>query len=125
MKAVVRVNYSNPPAHGADVVRTILADTELRPRWEAELAAMRNRIKDNRRLLVAALEARSIPGDWSSIAGQRGMFALLGLSTDQVARLRDEHGVYVVGRGRINVAGFTPANLDPFADALAAVLATS
>ena len=53
------------------------------------------------------------------------MFALLGLSTDQVARLRDEHGVYVVGRGRINVAGFTPANLEPFADALAAVLATS
>jgi len=125
VKAVVRVNYSNPPAHGADVVRTILADASLRPQWEAELAGMRNRIKDNRRLLVAALEARSIPGDWSSIAGQRGMFALLGLSTDQVARLRDEHGVYVVGRGRINVAGFTPSNLDPFADALAAVLATS
>jgi aromatic-amino-acid transaminase len=119
------VNYSNPPAHGADVVRTILSDAQLRPRWEGELAAMRDRIKDNRRLLVAALAARSIPGDWSSIATQRGMFALLGLSTHQVARLRDEHGVYVVGHGRINVAGFTPSNLDPFADALAAVLATS
>ena len=86
---------------------------------------MRSRIKDNRRALVAALEARSIPGDWSAIATQRGMFALLGLTTHQVARLRDEHGVYVVGHGRINVAGFTPANLDPFADALAAVLASS
>ena len=61
------------------------------PRWEAELAAMRDRIKANRRALVAALEARSIPGDWSGIATQRGMFALLGLSADQVARLRDEH----------------------------------
>ena len=48
-----------------------------------------------------------------------------GSRRDQVARLRDEHGVYVVGHGRINVAGFTPSNLDPFADALAAVLATS
>jgi hypothetical protein len=72
----------------------------------------------------AALEARSIPGDWSSIAEQRGMVALLGLSTEQVTRLRDEHAVYVVGRGRINVAGFTAANLEPFADALGAVLAS-
>jgi aspartate/tyrosine/aromatic aminotransferase len=125
VKIAIRVNYSNPPAHGADIVRTILADAELRPRWEQELAAMRNRIKHNRRALVAALQARAIPGDWGGIATQRGMFALLGLSLDQVARLKDEYGVYVVGRGRINVAGFTPDNLDPFADALAAVIATS
>lgn len=123
VKTAIRVNYSNPPAHGADIVRTILADPDLRTRWEAELAGMRSRIKDNRRALVAALEARSIPGDWGGIATQRGMFALLGLTTHQVSRLREEHGVYVVGRGRINVAGFTPANLDPFADALAAVVA--
>ena len=51
------------------------------------------------------------PGDWGGIATQRGMFALLGLSTPQVARLRDEHAVYVVGHGRINVAGFTSSNL--------------
>jgi aspartate aminotransferase len=125
VKAAVRVNYSNPPAHGADVVRTILADAELRPRWETELAAMRDRIKDNRRSLVAALAARSITGDWAGIADQRGMFALLGLTDDQVARLRDEHAVYVVGRGRINVAGFTDSNLEPFADALAEVIASS
>ena len=125
VKIAIRVNYSNPPAHGADIVRTILSDAELRPRWEQELAGMRNRIKDNRRALVAALEARAIPGDWGGIATQRGMFALLGLTTQQVARLRDEHGVYVVGKGRINVAGFTSANLGPFADALAAVIASS
>jgi aspartate aminotransferase len=125
VKSAVRTNYSNPPAHGADIVRTILADAELRPRWEVELAGMRSRIKANRAALVAALEARSIPGEWGGIATQRGMFALLGLTTHQVARLRDEHAVYVVGHGRINVAGFTPANLDPFADALAVVLASS
>ncbi len=123
VKTAVRVNYSNPPAHGADIVRTILADPALRPQWETELAGMRARIKDNRRALVAALEARQIPGDWSGIATQRGMFALLGLNAHQVARLKDEHGVYVVGKGRINVAGFTRANLPVFADALARVIA--
>jgi aspartate aminotransferase len=125
VKSVIRVNYSNPPAHGADIVRTILADPDLRARWQVELAGMRDRINDNRRALVEALEARSIPGDWGAIADQRGMFALLGLATHQVARLRDEHAVYVVGRGRINVAGFTSSNLGPFADALGAVLASS
>jgi aspartate aminotransferase len=123
VKAAIRTNYSNPPAHGADIVRTILGDAELRPQWETELAAMRARIKDNRRALVAALGERHIPGDWGGIATQRGMFALLGLSAHQVARLKDEHGVYVVGKGRINVAGFTPDNLGTFADALGAVIA--
>ena len=123
VKAAVRVNYSNPPAHGADIVRTILGDAELRPRWEAELAAMRGRIKANRQVLVEALTARQIPGDWSGLAAQRGMFALLGLSPRQVARLKDEYGMYLVGRGRINVAGFTPVNLGPFTEALAAVVA--
>ncbi|HYO42392.1 MAG TPA: amino acid aminotransferase [Candidatus Limnocylindrales bacterium] len=124
VKIAIRVNYSNPPAHGADIVRTILADDALRAQWEIELAGMRNRINDNRGKLVDALAARSIPGDFSAIAGQRGMFALLGLTLPQVARLKDEHGVYVVGKGRINVAGFTSTNLDPFVDRLAAVLAT-
>jgi aspartate/tyrosine/aromatic aminotransferase len=124
VKAAIRTNYSNPPAHGADVVRTILNDPELRARWELELKAMRDRINANRGDLVEALEARRIPGDWSAIADQRGMFALLGLSKAQVDRLRDELAVYVVGGGRINVAGFTSNNLSPFADALATVLRT-
>jgi aspartate/tyrosine/aromatic aminotransferase len=84
---------------------------------------MRSRIKENRAALVEAITARGIPGDWAPIAAQRGMFALLGLSLDQVARLREEHAVYVVGRGRINVAGFTSATVGPFADALGAVIA--
>ena len=123
VKIAIRSNYSNPPSHGGDIVATILADPALRALWEIELAAMRARIKANRAALVEAITARGIPGDWEPIATQRGMFALLGLSPEQVARLREEHAVYVVGRGRINVAGFTSATFGPFADALEAVLA--
>ncbi len=123
VKIAIRANYSNPPSHGGDIVTTILGDPALRARWEDELAGMRARIKDNRARLVAALAARSIPGDWGPIATQRGMFAMLGLSLEQVAQLREEHAVYVVGKGRINVAGFTSATFAPFADALAAVIA--
>jgi aspartate/tyrosine/aromatic aminotransferase len=123
VKIAIRSNYSNPPSHGADIVTTILADPDLRAQWEVELAGMRSRIKDNRGRLVEALTSRRIPGHWGPITTQRGMFALMGLSLDQVARLREEHAVYVVGKGRINVAGFTSATFGPFADALGAVLA--
>jgi aspartate/tyrosine/aromatic aminotransferase len=123
VKVAIRANYSNPPSHGGDIVATILGDRDLSGQWEAELAGMRTRIKDNRARLVEALTSRAIPGDWAPIASQRGLFALLGLSLEQAARLREEHAVYVVGRGRINVAGFTTATFGRFADALAAVLA--
>ncbi len=123
IKVAIRANYSNPPSHGAEIVTTILGDPALRAQWEVELAGMRGRIHGNRRALVDALEARNVPGDWAPIGHQRGMFALLGLSKEQVARLRDELAVYVVGAGRINVAGLTKENLDPFADAVSTVIA--
>ena len=42
LKVCVRTNYSNPPAHGAGIVETILADADLRSLWEKELTAMLN-----------------------------------------------------------------------------------
>ncbi len=122
VKIAIRSNYSNPPAHGADIVDTILNDPDLRAQWEVDLAGMRNRILANRAALVDALVAADVPGNWEPIRRQRGMFALLGLGADQVARLRDEFGVYVVSRGRVNVAGFSAANLPTVVAAVKAVI---
>jgi aspartate/tyrosine/aromatic aminotransferase len=121
-KATVRANYSNPPAHGGEVVATILADPALTARWEEEVTAMRGRINGNRQAFVAGLAAAGAP-DFSRLLRQRGMFSLLGLSNDQVKRLKEEFAVYVVGGGRVNVAGLTKANLEPTCKAIAAVLA--
>jgi len=121
-KATVRANYSNPPAHGGEVVATILADEALRARWVDEVSAMRARIKGNRRLFVDGLREAGAP-DFSRLLDQRGMFSLLGLSADQVRRLKEEHAVYVVGGGRVNVAGITQRNLEPACRAIAAVIA--
>ena len=121
-KATVRANYSNPPAHGGEVVATILADEALRARWVDEVSAMRARIKGNRRLFVDGLREAGAP-DFSRLLDQRGMFSLLGLSAGQVRRLKEEHAVYVVGGGRVNVAGITQRNLEPACRAIAAVIA--
>jgi aspartate/tyrosine/aromatic aminotransferase len=122
LKIAIRSNYSNPPAHGGDIVETILTDAALRAQWEIDLAGMRNRILGNRAALVKALVSADVPGNWEPIQHQRGMFALLGLSLDQVTRLRDEYAVYVVGKGRINVAGLTPANIDHVVAAVKSVI---
>jgi aspartate aminotransferase len=122
VKIAIRANYSNPPSHGAEIVETVLGDPALRALWETELAGMRGRIRGNRGALVDALTRAGLPGDWEPLRQQRGMFALLGLTGTQVARLRDEFAVYLVGAGRINVAGLTPANLPHVVRSLQAVI---
>lgn len=118
----VRANYSNPPAHGAAIVETILNDPELRKAWEAELAAMRDRINGMRSQLVEVLAEKGVPGDYSFMQQQRGMFSFSGLNKEQVELLRDEYAIYIVGSGRINVAGLTPANIDYVAESIGAVV---
>jgi aspartate/tyrosine/aromatic aminotransferase len=123
-KGVIRANYSNPPAHGGEIVATVLADPDLRAAWVEEVSTMRDRINGNRARFVAGLEAAGAPGDHGSLLRQRGMFSLLPLGEERVARLRDEFAVYVVGKGRVNVAGLTEENLGPVCAAIAAVSAS-
>jgi len=122
IKKTVRVNYSNPPAHGGHIVHTILGDTDLRTGWEAELSGMRDRIKSMRSALVGGLEKRGVAQDFSFITRQNGMFSFSGLTAGQVDSLREKKSIYIVSGGRINVAGITPANVDYLCDAIAEAL---
>jgi aromatic-amino-acid transaminase len=122
IKRVVRSNYSNPPTHGGEIVAMVLASTELRALWQAELATMRNRIKLMRATLVERLHER-LPGrDFTYMLAQRGMFSYSGLTKAQVHRLRDEHSIYAVDTGRICVAALNSRNVDYVADAIAKVI---
>ena len=122
VKSTIRGNYSNPPAHGALIVSTILADTELKILWEAELKEMRERIAKMRTLFVETLKQEGVTQDFSFISRQNGMFSFSGLSKEQVAKLKDEHAVYIVGSGRISVAGMTKNNMPVICKAIASVL---
>ncbi|HPS01004.1 MAG TPA: amino acid aminotransferase [Candidatus Sumerlaeota bacterium] len=122
LKVMARVNYSNPPSHGAAIVATVLGDPVLRAEWEAEVAAIRERIHEMRRLFVETLRAKGVKRDFSFISTQNGMFSFAGLDKAQVERLRQEFAIYMVASGRINVAGMTPGNMDRLCDAIAAVL---
>ncbi len=122
LKACIRANYSNPPAHGAAIITTVLNDPDLRAEWEAEVAAMRDRINGMRTLFVDTLKAKGVQRDFSFLKQQRGMFSFSGLTKEQVETLRQKYAIYILGSGRINVAGMTPGNMDTLCDAIAAVL---
>jgi aspartate/tyrosine/aromatic aminotransferase len=124
VKVCIRSNYSNPPAHGAELVTTVLGDAELRKLWEQEVAQMRGRINGMRELLVKTLKAKGVPGDYSFITRQRGMFSFSGLTPPQVETLKQKYAIYIVGSGRINVAGITEQNVGPLCEAIAEVIRT-
>ena len=121
LTALARATYSMPPDHGAAVVRTILHSDELTAIWRAELDAMRGRVQGLRALL--AREGRIGPIDLGRLAAQHGFFSSLALAPADIARLRDDHGVYVVPSGRINIAGLREEQVGAFVAALRAVLA--
>ncbi len=122
MKISVRANFSNPPAHGAKIVTTVLSNPELRALWEQEVKEMRDRIKEMRSLFVSKLEKLGAKTDFSFINNQYGMFSFSGLDKEQVTRLKKEFGIYIVGSGRISVAGITTSNVDPLCKAIAAII---
>jgi aromatic-amino-acid transaminase len=122
MKATVRRNYSSPAQHAAGVVATVLTDPVLRPAWEADVAAMRERILAMRQRLHEMLSARRPGRDFGFFLSQRGMFSYTGLAPAQVDRLRESFGVYLVRSGRMCVAGLNQGNVERTATALAAVL---
>jgi len=122
LKATVRRNYSSPPIHAGLVVAKVLGEAPLRAAWEADVAAMRERILAMRRHLHAVLAAR-LPGrNFDYFLTQRGMFSYTGLTPQQVDRLREEHAVYLVRSGRMCVAGLNTRNVEATAEAMAAVL---
>jgi len=117
--ALARANWSMPPDHGGSAVREVLSDEALTADWLAELESMRERIRQVRQKLAASGEAGAV--NLAPLAEQNGMFAVLPLSKEQIASLRSDHGVYMAGSGRINVAGLTTANIGDFVAALEAV----
>lgn len=116
MLALARSLWSMPPDHGAAVTRLVLEDDALRADWVSELDAMRARINELRSALAASHPRLAAIGD------QRGMFALLPLTPEAVDALRRDHGIYMAGNGRINIAGLTLETVPAFVAALGSYL---
>ncbi|MEM8978972.1 MAG: amino acid aminotransferase [Pseudomonadota bacterium] len=115
-----RQNYSFPPDHGARLVTMILQSEPLRASWEAELESMRQNMLVLRQALADALQTESGSDRFGFIADHRGMFSRIGATPEQVAALKTDHGIYMVGDSRMNIAGLTPDSIPVLAKAIVA-----
>ena len=118
LKIGARALWSCPPIYGARIVTTILNDPVLFSQWEKECAAMSQRIKDMRALLVENLKKVGSKRDWSHITKQSGMFSYTGLTKPQIERLRTEYHVYILPSSRASVAAINPGNVEYLAKAM-------
>ncbi|PHM61792.1 amino acid aminotransferase [Xenorhabdus ishibashii] len=121
LKAAVRRIYSSPPNFGAQIVARVLSNSELKNQWLDEVERMRLRILEMRTVLVNALQQALPEKNFNHLLKQRGMFSYTGFSQTQVDRLREEFGVYLVGSGRVCMAGVNHHNVQRIAEAFAAV----
>jgi aromatic-amino-acid transaminase len=117
--ALARANWSQPPDHGAAAARIVMEDPELTRQWLGELDMMRSRMRQVRERLAAAGKVGGV--DLTPIGKQHGLFSIIPFTPEQVQAMRDKHGIYFAGSGRINVAGLTSGNIDQFIAAVADV----
>ena len=127
LKSFNRVTFSFPPDYGASLVEIILGgnnsqNKELIHLWEKELNSMRNGMLELRKLLSDSLRRSTNSTRFDFIERHRGMFSLMGLTVDQVARLRTEFGIYMVGDSRINIAGLNKDQIDYFSSSIASII---
>ncbi len=119
LTALNRLAYSFPPDHGARLVTMVLDDPALRSDWQDELEGMRRRMLSLREQLATELRARTGSDRFGFLAQHRGMFSCLGATHDQIDRLREHHGIYILGDGRMNIAGLRADTIPMIASAIA------
>jgi len=113
-----RQNYSFPPDHGARLVTMILNDDGLRANWAQELETVRLSMLDLRQALADELQRVSGSDRFGFLAQHRGMFSRLGATPDLVEKMRADHGIYMVGDSRMNIAGLNKQSIPILAKAI-------
>ncbi len=119
---IARGVYSMPPDHGAAIVGYILNHGELRDLWKNEVGEIRNRLNSTRTLFVNKMKEKNSPKDFSFIERENGMFSFLGLTKDQIVKLREDFHIYMVESSRINIAGVNVRNVDRIVNSIIEVL---
>ncbi|MEO9685616.1 MAG: amino acid aminotransferase [Tateyamaria sp.] len=115
-----RQNFSFPPDHGARLVTMILNDDALRADWMAELEEVRLSMLGLREQLARELQQRAGSDRFGFLAEHRGMFSRLGTTPELVVKMREEHGIYMVGDSRMNIAGLNAQTVPILAEAIIA-----
>ncbi|MFT6425393.1 MAG: aromatic-amino-acid transaminase [Celeribacter sp.] len=116
-----RQNFSFPPDHGARLVTMILNDTDLKADWMTELEEVRQGMLGLRTQLSDELRQRTNSDRFDFIGQHRGMFSRIGASSEEVLKIREDYGIYMVGDSRMNIAGLNATTVPILAEAIAKI----
>ena len=105
IKQTIRSMYSNPPTFGGAIVANVFQDEALKNQWKQELETMRLRINSMRKEFVETIDDAVGDKRFDHVLQQRGMFSYSGIAPEVVEVLKNQHSVYLLKSGRINVAG--------------------
>ena len=122
LSSLNRLNFSFPPDHGARLVTMVLSDDTLRTEWQTELEDVRTGMLKLRQQLADTLRQDTNSDRFDFVANHRGMFSRLGLTPEQVERLRTEYAIYMIGDSRFNVAGLNSTTVPVISKAIADVI---
>jgi aromatic-amino-acid transaminase len=96
----------------------ILQDETLRAEWASELEEVRLNMLGLRQQLADEMKRLTNSDRFDFIATHRGMFSRIGAMPEQVEKLRKDHGIYMVGDSRVNIAGLSASTVPVLARAL-------
>lgn len=122
LKVYVRQNYSNPPRHGAHIVKEILREEKLFHQWKEELKKMRERMEKMRHLFLQKLSEKDPAHDWQFIKKTKGLFCYSEIPAAALKELREKYGLYLAADSRINITGFNDQIIDYVVDSFIDVL---
>ena len=122
IRSLIRTAYSNPPRHGAAIVKHVLHTQNLRLMWELEMTKARNRMQNLRNLFSLKLKEKIPEKVFPYLDEGHGFFALLALSQVQTDKLRDEFAIYTAGRSRVNLTALNSKNIDYIVNSIAKVV---
>ena len=118
MKKIIRTDYSNPAAHGSHIAKIIMKDPDLKESWMKDITKIRNRMRENRKILASALNQAYGEHLFDYIAKGNGFFCQLGFSKEQVEILREKFHIYLTATSRINVIAMNLENQEAVLKAL-------
>ena len=121
IKKIIRSLYSNPPAHGARIVASLLKDAAIKEEWKKELDSMRHRITIIRESLIQRLASKSTRINFEFLRHHKGMFSFVDIDKSQVQQLIDKFGIYLIDNGRISLTGLNEKNIDYVVSGIAAI----
>ncbi|RPE63167.1 aromatic amino acid aminotransferase [Pacificibacter maritimus] len=119
MNYLNRIAFSFPPDHGARLVTTVLSDPALTADWKTELEDVRLSMLGLRTQLADELRQRTNSDRFDFIAEHRGMFSRIGATPEEVLKMREDFGIYMVSDSRMNIAGLNPTTVPHLAEAIA------